>query len=371
MKIGIITSPFGPLPPNALGAIERRWYYIGNAIARKGHSVDFYSKADKGYLSETDVKINQILGYKRTKHIWGDIIKDFVFTLKALVRLKKCDILVQNTFWSPILSPLFFWKYRKTVYNVARMPKGQFRLYGAVHQFSCVSQAVKNEMEAYVGKDKRVVVVSNPVNVHYYGYKERANQDDIITIGYHGRIHREKGLDLLCKAAQLLSEKYKIRLMIIGPHETQRGGSGDEYVAQLKSLCPNVEITFTGAISNPSRLNEQLGLCDIYCYPSMADKGETFGVSPLEAMCTGCPVVVSSLACFRDFITDGETGLVFDHHAENAVEQLAEKLESYIESAELREKVGRAAYQKAQEFSVEKIAEKYIENFEKLQADGE
>lgn len=366
MKIGIITSPFGPLPPNALGAVEIIWYYMGNAIARKGHRVEFYSKADKGYIKDINVHINQISGYKRTKHIWGDIIKDFAFTVKALIRLKRCDILVQNTFWSPILSPLFFWKYKKTVYNVARMPKGQFRLYGAVHQFSCVSQAVRNEMESYVGNDKRVVVVSNPVNVHYYDYKERINNDGVFTIGYHGRINQEKGLDILCKAAHILYDKHKIRLIIIGPHEIRRGGSGEKYVAWLKSLCPEVETVFTGAISNPERLNELLGGCDIYCYPSMADKGETFGVSPLEAMCTGCPVVVSSLACFKDFITDGETGLVFDHHAENAVALLADKIEMLINSAELRNKIGRAAYIKAQDFSVEKIADKYIANFEKL-----
>ena len=41
MKIGIITSPFGPLPPNALGAVERLWYYVGICMSAKGHEVIF------------------------------------------------------------------------------------------------------------------------------------------------------------------------------------------------------------------------------------------------------------------------------------------------------------------------------------------
>lgn len=64
--------------------------------------------------------------------------------------------------------------------------------------------------------------------------------------------------------------------------------------------------------------------CDIYCYPSLADKGETFGVAPLEAMGLGIPTIVSGLDCFKDFVTDKVSGLIFDHHAEDAVKQLVD-----------------------------------------------
>lgn len=366
MRIGIITSPFGPLPPNALGAIERRWYYVGVCMNAKGHEVTFYSKKDKCYNLADSVQITQINGYVRTKSVYGDIVKDFVFTLKSLFRLRQCDILVQNTFWAPILSPLVWWKYKKAVYNVARMPKGQFRFYKAIDQFSCVSEAVKEALETEIGHSSKIVTVCNPLNLEYYKYSRKDIETDSVAIVYHGRIHKEKGLDLLCRATQILSLDYKIRLNLIGPYETGKGGSGIEYVNMLKTLCPDVEISFPGGINDPQTLNEELSKCDIYCYPSIADQGETFGVSPLEAMGTGRPIVVSGLACFKDFIEDGKNGLVFDHHADNAVEQLAGQIKKLIDSSELRYELGMAAYRKAQEFSVENITERYLRNFEHL-----
>lgn len=47
MKIGIITSPFGPIPPNALGAVEKSWYYIAQYFVKQNHEVTFYSKKMK------------------------------------------------------------------------------------------------------------------------------------------------------------------------------------------------------------------------------------------------------------------------------------------------------------------------------------
>ena len=44
--------------------------------------------------------------------------------------------------------------------------------------------------------------------------------------------------------------------------------------------------------------------------------GAYFGISSVNwAIATGLPPVVSGLAVFRDFLTDGETGVVFDHRA--------------------------------------------------------
>ena len=99
-------------------------------------------------------------------------------------------------------------------------------------------------------------------------------------------------------------------------------------------------------------------------------KGKLSGVSPLEAMGAGRPVIVSRLACFTDFIEDGKNGLVFNHHADNAVEQLTEQIKKLIDNPKLRYELGEAAYRRAQEFSVESITEQYIRNFEILLADN-
>ena len=65
---------------------------------------------------------------------------------------------------------------------------------------------------------------------------------------------------------------------------------------------------------------------DVFCYPSLAEQGETFGVAVAEAMAAGCAVVVSDLACFRQLVDDGETGRVFSHRTPDADVRLAEIL---------------------------------------------
>ena len=87
---------------------------------------------------------------------------------------------------------------------------------------------------------------------------------------------------------------------------------------------------------------------DYYCYPSLADQGETMGVAPLEAMGTGLAPVVSDLACFRDFVEPGVNGLVFDHRGSDAVERLTHALGTLIADPELSARLGAAASLTAQ-----------------------
>ena len=82
------------------------------------------------------------------------------------------------------------------------MPKGQFHFYKAVNQFSCVSNAVKEALEKEIGSNPKIVIVCNPLNLKYFKYSRKRIDSDSVIITYHGRIHKEKGLDLLCCAAQ-------------------------------------------------------------------------------------------------------------------------------------------------------------------------
>jgi glycosyltransferase involved in cell wall biosynthesis len=93
-------------------------------------------------------------------------------------------------------------------------------------------------------------------------------------------------------------------------------------------------------------------------------KGEALGLAVLEAMATGLPVVVSDLACFRDFMEPGREGLVFDHRAEDAEFRLAESLLQVLVDPDLASQLGESAAAKAKEFELEKIAKRYLEMFD-------
>ena len=76
MKIGIITSPFGPLPPNALGAVERLWYYVGICMSAKNkrlqtHKISLWRHI-KGFCFYTQIAIQiKFLRYIGSEYILG------------------------------------------------------------------------------------------------------------------------------------------------------------------------------------------------------------------------------------------------------------------------------------------------------------
>jgi glycosyltransferase involved in cell wall biosynthesis len=112
-------------------------------------------------------------------------------------------------------------------------------------------------------------------------------------------------------------------------------------------------------------------MASLFVYPSLAEKGETFGVAPLEAMSHGCPALVSDLACFRDFIVDARNGFVFDHRAPRPAEVLAVKIRELIQNPGRLERAGEDAVLIAQRFSVDRIAGIYLDDFQSLLAPAE
>jgi glycosyltransferase involved in cell wall biosynthesis len=81
-------------------------------------------------------------------------------------------------------------------------------------------------------------------------------------------------------------------------------------------------------------------------------------------MACGRATIVSALECFQDFVTDGETGLVFNHRAVNASALLAEKIEKLILDKELRRRLGLMGSKTAREsFSTATIAQVYLADF--------
>jgi glycosyltransferase involved in cell wall biosynthesis len=83
-------------------------------------------------------------------------------------------------------------------------------------------------------------------------------------------------------------------------------------------------------------------------------------------MATGLPVVVSNLACFRDFVRPGENGLVFDHRASNPAEGLGQALAQLIDDPALAARMGSAGAATATGFGYEQVADAYIADFRDL-----
>jgi glycosyltransferase involved in cell wall biosynthesis len=156
--------------------------------------------------------------------------------------------------------------------------------------------------------------------------------------------------------------------MIIGPTEKKHGGAGAPYVAALSRLAEPAcgRVMFCGPIFDAIALEREFHSARLFVYPSLAEKGESFGLAPLEAMAHGCAVLVSNLSCFQDFIRDGETGFVFTHRAANPTNWLREKIETLIVDQTLLARVAEAGYRKSAEYSLERAADQFLAEFESV-----
>lgn len=372
MHIAIVTGPFAPLPPVGCGAVEILWQGLAHEFARAGHAVSLICRGHPSQLAEHEaqgVHYRRRFRFTRSGRRGVDLAQDFAYSAGILGSLPEADILVSNTFWLPYLAPRLKPTGGRVVVNVARMPKGQFFLYRQAARFAAVSRAVAERIGAdHPELFAKTRIIPNPIATDIF--RPPAQPRDyagLKTILYTGRLHPEKGIGLLIGAfARLASRHRDIKLRLVGPWRVEEGGGGGPYRAKLQRKAEGYPVELAEPITSPEHLAEELHAAHVYCYPSLADAGESFGVAPLEAMGTGLPVVVSDLACFREFIAHGVNGLVFDHRRPEAEQRLAATLETLITQPELRTPLGQQAALRAAAFSYPAIAAQYLDDFKTL-----
>jgi glycosyltransferase involved in cell wall biosynthesis len=366
LKITILQGAFLPVPTALGGAVEKMWLALGKEFVRAGHKVVHVSRCYEDFPTseQIDGVLHQrVRGYATPAS--GIYLKwlDLLYTLRARAAVPAdSDIVVTNTFWAPLL--LSSALQRRSLVDVARMPKGQIRWYKQVARLRAnstpVAEAICSELPTT--EHRRVVIVPNPLPF--------ANPPDITLASkqpvllYVGRVHPEKGLELLLRAFQQVAPGWRLR--IVGPWEVAAGGGGETYLRALRQLADGQAVEFTGPIYNTQVLNSYYAEASVFVYPSIAERGETFGLAPLEAMAWGCVPVVSALACFRDFIEPEVNGLMFNHRHPQAIEELAEKLRQLQQNADLRNILAERAVNVRTTHSTAHIANEFLAEFQQI-----
>ncbi len=124
---------------------------------------------------------------------------------------------------------------------------------------------------------------------------------------YAGQLHPYKGVHTLIEAVNRLTRDDatpRLRLTIVG-------SGPSEYVDRLKHLigAGDGDIRIIGRLPH-SDLPEVYRSHDIFVFPSIW--AEPFGLTHLEAMASGTPVITTTTGGHAEFIVDGENALTFD-----------------------------------------------------------
>jgi len=163
-----------------------------------------------------------------------------------------------------------------------------------------------------------------------------------------GRLVEKKGLaHLLDAVRELPSGDFELRVVGDGPLR-----------AALEAQAEGLPVTFVGALGR-SDLAAEYGAAAVAVFPSVAAaSGDQDGlpVALLEAMGTGCAVIVTDLPGLADAVVANESGLVVEP---GSASELGQALSRLLKDAELCTALGRAAALRSEEFSVQAIGRRY------------
>ncbi len=228
------------------------------------------------------------------------------------------------------------------------------RTFSAARRIICTSsEYAASSKDLYECRDKCAIV---PLGIDLSAFalrdgegraveQRRARYGNRIVL-FVGVLRHYKGVDILLRA---LSDVHaQAVIMGQGPKEQEWRTLGDK-------LGVTDRVTFLGPVSDAER-RLLLHACDLLVLPSI-DRREAFGISQLEAMACGKPVIASDLPTGVRLVNrDGVTGLLVppgDHAA------LGRAMTRLLDDPDLRARLGHAAKQRVErEFSAERMVER-------------
>jgi glycosyltransferase involved in cell wall biosynthesis len=155
-----------------------------------------------------------------------------------------------------------------------------------------------------------------------------------------GRLDALKGHFVLIKAARLLPTETPWRVWIAGgPQTAEQEKYFNDLQHEVRRIGLAQRIRFLGERSDVPRL---MSAADIYCQPNTAS--ESFGLTFVEALQAGLPVVTSDIGGAREILSSGLGCLTTVGDADGVAKALAKLLATTSSSEEIEARQARAEW---------------------------
>ncbi len=235
------------------------------------------------------------------------------------------------------------------------------RLRGRLAAAVAVSEAARETAAAVLGRRAgSIEVLWNGVDVDFFRAAQ-PTQSDVPAIVFVGRHERRKGLDTLVRAFTALDVAAELWICGEGPE-----------TSTLRAACAGDErISWLGRVSD-DEVASRLAGSTIACFPARG--GESFGLVVAEAMAAGTAVVVADIPGYRAAL--GGSGLDGGPDAGGVavpaedVAAWSQAIAALLGDPERRARLAEAARRRADSLSLERLADRYAEIYERVASPG-
>ena len=232
-------------------------------------------------------------------------------------------------------------RFKRSFQPVDRWMYRQYRM------IACISEATAEAMREWApGTRGRLRVISNGVDVGRFRSAEAANKLDVLgteapVIANVGRFEPQKFHSCLLRAMTRVPDAH---LMLVGEGPLR---AESEELARTLGIAGRVH--FLGRRPDVPQL---LRMSDVYTQPS---RFEGFGLTALEAMAAGVPVVASTVPGLASVV--GNAGVLVPPGNER---RLAEELNSVLRTPERRAQLSASGLRRADELTIDHTAREYV-----------
>ena len=369
MRIGIVLYPtFGG---SGIVATE-----LGKALSKKGHEIHFITYSEPVRLGELrknifyhEVRTSDYPLFKFTPY-------EQVLTSKLVdvVKFERLDLLHVH-YAIPHASAAYMAQqilkdqgveipFVTTLHGTDITLVGKDPSFEPVINFSinksnrvtAVSENLKKETFELFDIKNNIEVIPNFICLKEYKmdnndyYKKRFAPNNEKVICHVSNFRKVKRIEDVIIAFEGISKEMDVKLLLVG--------DGPER-ARLEQISRNSKfsknIFFLGSLKSTK---EVLNISDLFILPSSK---ESFGLSALEAMACGVPVIASDSGGIPEVISHGKSGLL---NSVGDTYQMTKNALKLLSNDSLLEKFKTNAYQQAMKFDIEVILPKYEKLYE-------
>jgi len=151
------------------------------------------------------------------------------------------------------------------------------------------------------------IIIPHGIDIALYTPAAALNQatNNPLKIGVFGRVRPSKGIDLLIDAAiPVLKDRPNVKLIVCGETTPKYQNFLEEQQHKINTAGVTEQVEFLGKVSFAE-------LPDLYRSMSLVcavSRNEGYGITPLEAMASGVPVLTSEAGAWLDMVENGVHG---------------------------------------------------------------